>query len=101
MLLSLLALNATVVNEGVYQLLVHIWLKVMVFLTATSFNLTLGWGWISILEVAVKAPCFNNNQRRMQKRLFWRLRLVGIAIGCMTVLQAARLLGLGYSVALR
>jgi hypothetical protein len=32
-------LNATVVNEGVYQLLVHIWLKVMGFLTANSSNL--------------------------------------------------------------
>jgi hypothetical protein len=36
-------LNATVVNEGVYQLLVHIWLKVMVFLTANSFNLAILW----------------------------------------------------------
>jgi hypothetical protein len=36
-------LNATVVKEGVYQLLVQIWLKVMVFLTATRFNLCLVW----------------------------------------------------------
>jgi hypothetical protein len=37
---SLLTLNATVVKEGVYQLLVQIWLNIMVFLTATRPNLT-------------------------------------------------------------
>jgi hypothetical protein len=43
-------LNATVVKEGVYQLLVHIWLKVMVFLTANWFNLVLTW-WTNNVKI--------------------------------------------------
>jgi hypothetical protein len=43
-------LNATVVKEGVYQLLVHIWLKVMVFLTANRFNLVLTW-WTNNVKI--------------------------------------------------
>jgi hypothetical protein len=46
----------------------------------------------SILEVAVRAPCFNNNQLIMQKRLFLCLSLCWVAVGCSLVLQVVRLI---------
>jgi hypothetical protein len=41
-----------------------------------------------ILEVAVKAPCFNNNQCVVQMRLFWCLIAGWVAAGCIFILQA-------------
>jgi hypothetical protein len=90
--MSPLALNATVVNEGVYQLLVHIWLKVMGFLTANSSNLLRFWGGLfSILEVAVDPSYTIFFLGALQKPLFCSARLGWVATGCITILQAVRL----------
>ena len=44
----------------------------------------------SVLEVAVEVPCFNNNQWALWGVVFWRQRLLWVAAGCVTILQAER-----------
>jgi hypothetical protein len=58
-------------------------------IAATSADITVAQ--ISMLEVAVEAPCFNNNQWQLQKRLFSCLRLSWVAIGCILVVQAVQI----------
>jgi len=43
-----------------------------------------------LLVVAVGPSFFNNNQRVWLRRLFWILRLLLVAAGCILILQAVR-----------